>query len=129
MPRSARGGTAEVEYIRFPPSGCFGCSQSNPSSLGLRFYRDGERVACDHLVETRFDGAPGIVHGGVQAAILDEVMCAVVTFLHGRRVVTGELTLRYRRPCPSRAPIRAVAWIEEARSRYARVRGEIRDGA
>ena len=68
-----------------------------------------------------------MVHGGVQAVMLDEVMCAAVTFLEGTRVLTGELNLRYRRPCPTDRPVRVAAWIVSLEDRYARVRGEIRD--
>lgn len=117
------------EFLRFPPSDCFGCSAENPAGLQLRFHREGDLVVCEHVVAAAYDGAPGVVHGGVQAVLLDETMCAAVTFLHGTRVVTGELHVRYRRPCPSGRPLRVEAHITSRHERYATVAAEVRDEA
>ena len=116
-------------YLQFPPSGCFGCSPTNSAGLRLRFFREGERIVCEETIDARYDGAPGIVHGGIQATLFDEVMCGAMVFIDGRYVVTGELTVRYEKACPSGAPIRISASIEELRERYAVVRGEIHDAA
>ena len=112
-------------YLRFPPSGCFGCSPTNPAGLRLRFFREGDRIVCEESIDARYDGGPGVVHGGIQAVLFDEVMCAVMVFLDGGYVVTGEITVRYEKPCPSKVPIRVSAWIDERRPKYAIVRGEI----
>lgn len=88
-------------FLRFPnDGGCFGCSPSNPSGLGLRFQRRGEQVEAEYSVPDHFHGAPGITHGGIVATILDEVSCAAVVFVEDQFVVTGELTIRYEKPVP-----------------------------
>jgi acyl-coenzyme A thioesterase PaaI-like protein len=58
-------------------------------------------------------GAPEVVHGGIQAVLLDETCCAAAYFIHGGFVVTGTLNLRYRRPCPIGRPLEVTARIIE----------------
>lgn len=50
-------------------------------------------------VTTEHQGAPGLVHGGLVAAVFDEVMGALQVFLQ-EPAVTASLTTRYRRPIP-----------------------------
>ena len=53
---------------------CFVCGIANPFGLGLRFYQTGlGEVAAEVTVPEHFQGYPGIVHGGVVAAMLDEI--------------------------------------------------------
>ena len=111
--------------------GCFGCSAANPAGLQLRFRRRGETILADCRVADRFHGAPGIAHGGIVAALLDEVSCAAAHFTGGGTlVVTGELSVRYHRPCPVEVPLTLTARIVDAsHRRYLVIEAEVgRDG-
>lgn len=108
--------------------GCFGCSASNPAGLSLRFHRRGDGVGARTTVADRFHGAPGIAHGGIVATLLDEVSCAAVFFTRARHVVTGELAVRYLRPCPVARSLDLVARITGEHPRYLVVEAEMRDG-
>lgn len=56
-------------------------------------------------------GAPGYLHGGIAALLLDEVIGAVSHWLDGMVTVTGKLELAYRRPVPlDGTPIVIEAW-------------------
>jgi acyl-coenzyme A thioesterase PaaI-like protein len=118
------------EPIAFPEDGgCFGCSAHNAAGLQLRFRRRGEVVLADCRVADHFHGAPGIAHGGIVASLLDEISCAAAVFTRGRRVVTGELSVRYRRPCPVEAPLRLSAQVTDAQHpRYFVIAAEVRAG-
>jgi acyl-coenzyme A thioesterase PaaI-like protein len=114
------------EELFFPPGGrCFGCSADNPAGLRLRFFRDGVEVRCETTVAAPYQGAPEVVHGGIQAVLLDETCCAVAFFSRGGFVVTGALELRYRRPCPIGKPLVVRARIVADEGRYLRIAGEI----
>lgn len=116
--------------LSFPEDGgCFGCSPSNTSGMQLRFRRDGSRVRAGYRIPDRFHGAPGIAHGGIVAAILDEVSCAAAVFVADRFVVTGELVIRYERPVPVETPLELEAEIVgQTHARYAEIEARVRRG-
>jgi acyl-coenzyme A thioesterase PaaI-like protein len=109
---------------------CFGCGEANPAGLQMAF----RRVA-PHVVESEFAvpahlcGAPTVVHGGIQATILDEVIgkAAHTAFSPDdpRRVVTVEFSLRYRRPAPIATPIIARAEMVRVDGADVFLRGEL----
>ena len=113
--------------VTFPnDAGCFGCSPTHPSGLNLRFRRRGERVLSRYTIADRFHGAPGIAHGGIVATILDEISCAAVHLVTDRWVTTGELTVRYERPCPVEQPLDvAAAIVDRTHPRYWVVEAEV----
>jgi acyl-coenzyme A thioesterase PaaI-like protein len=113
--------------VTFPnDGGCFGCSPTHPSGLNLRFRRRGERVLSRYTIADRFHGAPGVAHGGIVATILDEVSCAAVHLVTDRWVTTGELTVRYERPCPVEQPLDvAAAIVDRTHPRYWVVEAEL----
>ncbi len=105
--------------LTFPADGgCFGCSDSNADGLRMRFRRHGEMVYADYVVPEKFHGAPGIAHGGIVAAMLDEVSCAWAVFVRDQRVVTGELSVRYRQPCPVETSVHLEALLADQHPRY-----------
>ncbi|MFA5536068.1 MAG: PaaI family thioesterase [Bacillota bacterium] len=78
---------------------CFGCSAKNPIGLKLEFIRDGESFYSDYTPREEFQGYPGILHGGITATLLDEVM-ANNLFTQGFFVVTAEMNIRYLHKIP-----------------------------
>jgi uncharacterized protein (TIGR00369 family) len=110
----------------FDDGGCFGCSSTNPAGLHLRFRRRGEVVVADCVIAERFHGAPGIAHGGIIATLLDEISCAAAWAVRGGHVVTGEISVRYRRPCPVEIPLALSARVTAEHSRYLTIEAEVR---
>jgi uncharacterized protein (TIGR00369 family) len=119
---------ASDEELRFPGSQCFGCSSTNPAALGLRFFRHDQEIYTRYSAPAHFCGAPGVLHGGILATIVDEVSCAVVAFLKGTHVVTGELSVRYLKPCPTGEEFEVRARIVDERPRYFVVDSEVSQG-
>lgn len=56
-----------------------------------------------------YEGPPGMVHGGVSALLMDQVMGETASQFK-RLTMTGTLTLRYLRPLPL-GPVRIECWI------------------
>lgn len=79
------------------------------------------RVRCD----VRYEGPPGLVHGGIVAACLDEVL-AIVMRDHGGPAFTTELRVRYRRPVPVDRELEMAGWLEDDDGRHARGHAECR---
>ena len=72
-------------------------------------------------------GAPGVAHGGIQAALLDEAMgMAIQTGSEEEAyVVTAEFKLRYRRPVPVGEPLVVRGELQRREGRDAWVEGAI----
>jgi uncharacterized protein (TIGR00369 family) len=120
------------EWLTGDASRCFGCGQDNPHGLRLRFRRvapgevEGEYTAAEHQA-----GAPGVIHGGVQATLLDETLgyAALTVREPGVPVdiVTVEFSLRYRRPAPTGTPLRLRGRLVRSEGRDVWVAGAIED--
>lgn len=72
-----------------------------------------------------FEGPPGLVHGGVSAMILDQLL-GEATGAGGKPGMTGTLTMRYRRGTPL-GDLSAEAWIERSEGIKTWARGQISD--
>lgn len=115
----------EIIFEREGPRTCFGCGPDNPDGLRLRFFETSEGVEVEYSAEERLAGAPGIVHGGIQATLLDEVLCMNVYAKKGTPAVTGELTVRYVAPLPTQTPLVIRSRITEQRGKSYFAEGEI----
>ncbi|HEV3095677.1 MAG TPA: PaaI family thioesterase [Candidatus Dormibacteraeota bacterium] len=108
---------------------CFACGHQNESGLKLTFHLDGDRIVGDYQPAERFQGFPGVLHGGVLATMLDETMSRTGA-LRREWLMTGKLDIRYRRPAPVDQPLRV--WGEIAREREGAIDAvgavELRDG-
>ncbi|MBW2458149.1 MAG: PaaI family thioesterase [Deltaproteobacteria bacterium] len=78
---------------------CFVCGTQNPHGLGAVFYDDGKRVWTEVTPAEYHQGWPGVLHGGVVTAILDETI-GRVAFLYDRWVQTAKIAIRFKRPAP-----------------------------
>jgi len=76
---------------------CFACGQNNPIGLKLRFRFENEDYVADFEVKPEYQGWAGIVHGGLLATALDEVMARLL-WEKGINAITGRLTVRYHQP-------------------------------
>ncbi|GAA1723775.1 PaaI family thioesterase [Streptomyces yatensis] len=78
---------------------CFGCGHQ-PGGLGL-IARAGEDVSvtAEFTVRSGHQGAPGLAHGGVLAAALDETLGSL-NWLQRTITVTGRLETDFVRPVP-----------------------------
>ena len=63
-----------------------------------------------------------------QPTLLDEVSCAAAAVARETHVVTGELSVRYRRPCPVEVPLSLAARIVDEHPRYLVITADLRNG-
>ncbi|MEU6583045.1 PaaI family thioesterase [Nocardia sp. NPDC046763] len=83
----------------FPPHhpGCFGCGPANPASPQIAFGRLGDTVRGTFTLDERHQGAPGVAHGGIVAAALDDACGAILVPLR-QPAVTVKLDVTYCAP-------------------------------
>jgi uncharacterized protein (TIGR00369 family) len=107
---------------------CFVCGRDNPCSLKMTFYlEDSGEVHSHFTLSDHYEGYPGITHGGVIAAILDEVCGRALTGHEGEFMMTTKLDLRYRKPVPINQPLMAKAYQISRKGRVGIAHGEILD--
>ena len=83
------------------------------------------RAWSDFHLGAAYEGPPGLVHGGVSALILDQLL-GEAAGAGGKPGMTGTLTLRYRRGTPL-GDLRAEAWIERSEGIKTWARGHVMD--
>lgn len=79
---------------------CYGCGEEAPQGLHLEMYAGEDFVVHARMaVEARFEGGPGVIHGGVLSTAFDDVM-GMAPLLIGPSAVTVHLEVDYLRPIP-----------------------------
>src|SRR5579859_5761081 len=103
---------------------CFVCGQRNPYGLHLVFQLDQNTIVADFQPREEHQGFPGVIHGGIVAAVLDEAL-GRTSFLGDNQewTMTGRLELRYRRYVPYGALLRVRASLDSERRRMLQASG------
>ncbi len=106
---------------------CFVCGRSNPVGLYMQFHDDGAcEVVSEYSVPAHYQGYPGVVHGGVVAAMLDEVVARVSMIGDPHHfMMSVKLQVLYRHPVPVETPLRVVSRIIRLRGRLGKAEGRI----
>jgi uncharacterized protein (TIGR00369 family) len=112
---------------QYNSASCFACGLGNPSGLRLRFYdNDKDQVFAYFSIESTHSGYPGMAHGGIVAAILDEVGGRTVMINNPNRFfVTAHMNVRYRHPVQVGVPLEATGWLLTRRARRTKAHAEI----
>lgn len=106
---------------------CFICGPANP--IGLK-----AKPAYDHtagqawmtvVIPSDYQGWEGIAHGGIVAALLDEVSAYAAMSLT-KQIVTGELTIRYLKPVPIERELTLEAQVREQIRRTVKVEASLK---
>ncbi|MGH2721844.1 MAG: PaaI family thioesterase [Actinomycetota bacterium] len=106
---------------------CFGCGGDHPTGLRLEMQGAGDRVTGSFLVGEHHQGAPGLAHGGIVSAALDEAM-AFLLWLVERPAVTAHMEVDFRRPVPTGSLLDLEAVLEGVDGRKILARGTARVG-
>ena len=77
--------------------------------------------------DTQYEGPPGCVHGGVIAAVFDQMLSTPNVML-GSSGPTARLALRYHRPTPLRTDLVFEGWQESADGKRLHCRGRLLAG-
>jgi uncharacterized protein (TIGR00369 family) len=118
---------ARFEHLQPNSEMCFGCGRANPVGLYMKFRDDGVgRVLSEYTVAERYQGYPGLVHGGVIATMLDEAV-ARVSFIGDPHhfMMSVKLQVSFRHPVPVETPLRVVGRIVKLRGRLGKAVGEV----
>jgi uncharacterized protein (TIGR00369 family) len=108
---------------------CFVCGVNNSFGLKITFTNSGPgEISAEYTVPEQYQGYPGVVHGGIVAAMLDEM--AGRSHMGGdppRFMYTARLEIHYRRNVPVGEPLHLVGKAGKSRRRTATATSAIYD--
>lgn len=110
---------------------CFGCSPDNHHGLKLEFWYDEElkTVEAKWNPADYLQGYTGVLHGGIQATIMDEIASWAIYVVLETAGVTSKMEIRYLKPVLiSNGMITIKATSIQAEKRLADVKVELYDG-
>ena len=109
---------------------CFVCGRENPVGLKVRWENDREAGEIRGTVEVpeHFNSYPGVVHGGVVAAVLDETAGRALLLQGGPDdlMMTLKLEVAYRRLTPTATPLKLVGRLRRRTASRAEAEAELR---
>jgi uncharacterized protein (TIGR00369 family) len=104
---------------------CWGCALGT-DGLGFDWRLEGDRLRATYTVAERLQGAPGMAHGGIVAALLDEA-CGQVARAYISPGVTSRLELRYLAPVPVEEPLSIDAEVVGVQERRVTAEATVRE--
>ena len=91
---------------------CFVCGMKNDFGMKARFYENKDEIVAYFTPRDEHQSYPGRLHGGVAAALLDEIIGRAIQIgdpdIWG---VTTDLKIKYRKPLPLNCELKAVGRI------------------
>lgn len=113
-------------YVNIDGYNCFGCSPNNDKGLQMNFVEDGDYLTCEWEPRGFLAGYNGILHGGIQATLMDEIASWFVQVKFKTAGVTSNMNLRLRKTVPSdKGALKLKAWLKEVRRNLVDVNVEL----
>lgn len=81
-----------------PGQPCFGCAPDHPIGFHLAFERDGVDLVTRFVADERYQGPPGVMHGGLVTTLADEIAAWTIVAGCGRFGFTATMEARFAGP-------------------------------
>jgi acyl-coenzyme A thioesterase PaaI-like protein len=119
-----------VSRANIPPhhdAACWGCGD-NPDGIHLPTpeVEGSTEYAARFRFDERHQGGPGIVHGGLVSAALDEA-CGLLATWHRFPSVTARIFVRFRRAVHINTELAVRAWVTGSRGRRTHIDADLRE--
>jgi acyl-coenzyme A thioesterase PaaI-like protein len=117
--------------VKIPPHhdpACWGCGE-NPAGIGLPTPKEEGLRAYDATFAFRDEhqAAPGLVHGGLVGAALDEA-CGLLATWYRFPSVTARFSIRFLQPVHINRTLTVSAALQSERGRRLEITGALREG-
>ena len=102
---------------------CFICGLENPIGLHLHIYEtESGTVESTYLAPDHFQGYPGVLHGGIVAAIVDEIAGRSLMGsdpMNPRFMFTAKMEVKYRKNVPIGKELKIIGKAGKVRGKSA----------
>jgi acyl-coenzyme A thioesterase PaaI-like protein len=102
---------------------CFICGMENPIGLHLHIYETAPgEVESTYTAPEHFQGYPGVLHGGIVGAIIDEISGRTHMGsdpLNPRFMFTAKMEVKYRKNVPIGKPLKIIGRVGKSKSKSA----------
>ncbi|MFH2102680.1 MAG: PaaI family thioesterase [Chloroflexota bacterium] len=101
---------------------CFICGIDNPIGIKLKIYQaENGEVEASYTAPEHFQGYPGILHGGIVAALLDEISgrAQMGDPASPRFMFTGKMEVKYRKNVPIGTPLKILGKPGKSKGKFA----------
>jgi acyl-coenzyme A thioesterase PaaI-like protein len=105
---------------------CFVCGEANPEGLQARCFKVDDAIEMPFVTRAHHAGWNGVLHGGLVATVLDEVMTWAAIVGSGRACYAADFTVRLLLPLPPGTACVAAAKLTRARRRIFDTEAELR---
>jgi acyl-coenzyme A thioesterase PaaI-like protein len=112
-------GSVMTSYDERPVSG-----RASPWGLDIEVRRDGDEAVAALTLRAAHEGAPGRSHGGIVAALFDDVFGFMLQ-IEPEIAFTGELSMRYEAGVPIGEPLSCRVRLERRERRKLYMTGEL----
>jgi len=124
--------TEKIARKRQPNSRhCFICGMENPIGLHLHIYETAPgQVESTYIAPDHFQGYPGVLHGGIVGAIIDEISGRAHMGsdpLNPRFMFTAKMEVKYRRNVPIGKSLKIIGKAGKSRAKSAQAWAGIYD--
>ncbi len=108
---------------------CFACSPYNQGGLQLEFWEEGNEIITHWNPQKKYEGWQGVLHGGIQATLLDEIGGWVVMLKLKTAGVTTQMNVQYLKPVKvSKGQLTIKGRIVSEEGREAKIACTLYDG-
>ncbi|MEI6766286.1 MAG: PaaI family thioesterase [Bacteroidota bacterium] len=116
-------------YTHVKDYNCFGCAPGNENGLRMQFETDGEVVTSVWEPKSFMQGYNNVLHGGIQATLMDEIGAWLVNIRLNTSGVTSKMETRYIKPVyVDGGPVFLCATLKEVRHKMAFIHVTLKNG-
>ncbi len=106
---------------------CYVCGRANEKGLKAKPYFEDGYISIDFEVTKEYIGADVNMHGGIIATLLDETGYWATFIKTWKNCVTGEITVRYKKPAVVGEKIKVSARAVKSNGLLTFVEGDVKD--
>ena len=107
---------------------CFVCGESNPAGLNLRFETDGRVVHARFTPRAEHIGFREVVHGGIIATLLDEIMVWACAVQAKQFAYCAELNVRFLKSArPGEETVASAELVENRKNKIFEAKAELKN--